>query len=308
MIDFQQQLYLHAAQYGPVVKGDSCWIKCPFHGDGQERTPSCRINLQKGKYPVGYFYCYGCGTYGLWNKLAEAIPGLTKLEGEELKRQELLMTRLTSQQKDSLYGIEVTNQIDFDMMVPWSEKENWRSINGQILHKLKARKYFDRAANTNQIFLPCYQNDQLKGGIRGRMEKDPTKKHPSYINTAGPWVKSTWYPYDYVRDCMNTDIIAVVEGPRDALNMIQHGFPAVALLGSHNWSKFKGSMLQILEPKVVVMALDPDEAGQLADQEIRLILQDACNLIKIDFPEGKDPGDLTGEQIKRLYSKIKNQI
>jgi hypothetical protein len=32
-------------------------IRCPFHGDGRERTPSCRI------YETS-FYCFGCGRGG----------------------------------------------------------------------------------------------------------------------------------------------------------------------------------------------------------------------------------------------------
>jgi hypothetical protein len=32
-------------------------IRCPFHADGQERTPSCRI------YETSY-YCFGCGSGG----------------------------------------------------------------------------------------------------------------------------------------------------------------------------------------------------------------------------------------------------
>lgn len=40
-------------------------IRCPFHGEGQERTPSCRI------YERSY-YCFGCGRGGdIFNFAAE---------------------------------------------------------------------------------------------------------------------------------------------------------------------------------------------------------------------------------------------
>lgn len=35
------------------------WVKCPFHGGGNERTASCRLNLEMGRY-----YCFGCHETG----------------------------------------------------------------------------------------------------------------------------------------------------------------------------------------------------------------------------------------------------
>lgn len=35
------------------------WAKCPFHGGGNERTPSCMLNLELGRY-----YCFGCHEAG----------------------------------------------------------------------------------------------------------------------------------------------------------------------------------------------------------------------------------------------------
>ncbi len=35
------------------------WIKCPFHGGGNERTPSCKLNVERGSY-----YCFGCHESG----------------------------------------------------------------------------------------------------------------------------------------------------------------------------------------------------------------------------------------------------
>ena len=53
MINFSEELLQNADRFDPIIKGDSVWIKCPFHSEGRERTPSCRINLVKGKYPAG---------------------------------------------------------------------------------------------------------------------------------------------------------------------------------------------------------------------------------------------------------------
>ena len=40
-------------------KGGSKWVKCPFHGGGNERTPSCKLDDNRGT-----FYCFGCHESG----------------------------------------------------------------------------------------------------------------------------------------------------------------------------------------------------------------------------------------------------
>ena len=36
-------------------KGSNFWARCPFHANGMEKTPSFKIDDQKGLY-----YCFGC--------------------------------------------------------------------------------------------------------------------------------------------------------------------------------------------------------------------------------------------------------
>ncbi len=303
MIDFQNELFTHAARYEPRIKGTTCWIKCPFHGNGMERTPSCCINLVKGKYPVGFFYCFGCGKHGSWNELADKISGLTRMDEQEIKHQDLITTRLTSAQRAALYGNEMEESIDFKVMIDWDKKESWRGINGQTLFDLGAKLFYNKQWKLNQIFLPAYQNGELKGGIKGALKKMPNS--PSYINTAGPWVKKTLFPYDFVRKMPRAkNYIAIVEGPRDALNLIQYGMPALAILGSKNWSEMKYSMFSLLNPKLTVLALDNDEAGQSAFETIYADFEDSADTIKMQFREGGDPGELTEEQVKKYIKKF----
>lgn len=40
-------------------KGGTYWVKCPFHGGGNEKTASCKLDDDKGLY-----YCFGCGAKG----------------------------------------------------------------------------------------------------------------------------------------------------------------------------------------------------------------------------------------------------
>ena len=45
--------------YTQVFHRNGEWIKCPFHAGGNERTPSCKLNLERG-----FYYCFGCGEHG----------------------------------------------------------------------------------------------------------------------------------------------------------------------------------------------------------------------------------------------------
>lgn len=303
MFDFAEELLHNAERYDPVVRGDSVWLKCPFHSGGQERTASCRVNLIKGKYPAGFFYCYGCGAHGDWNKLAEEI-GLQKIEGQSKREQEASTIRkISSKEKEELFE-DIPCDFDFAMSVPWDPDRQWRNISGKILNAVGGRLFYNAKVKDQNLFLPCYQNGELKGGIQALMNKP--KGQSCYRNTSGSWVKKSWFLYDYQKERIKKkdNILAIVEGPRDALNFTQYGFPAVAILGSKNWSSIKSSLIQMLDPKLIVLALDPDEAGQSAFQKIEMDLKNCSNLLKVDFHGDEDPGNLPPEKIKKLYQKV----
>ena len=42
-----------------LQRNNGFWIRCPFHGGGNERTPSCKLNLERGS-----FYCFACQEHG----------------------------------------------------------------------------------------------------------------------------------------------------------------------------------------------------------------------------------------------------
>ena len=77
--------------YIPVVtRSGRNWAKCPFHGNGNERTPSFAINDKDG-----FYHCFGCGESGdmftFVEKMdhvsfSEAVEILARKAGVELER------------------------------------------------------------------------------------------------------------------------------------------------------------------------------------------------------------------------------
>ena len=59
--------------YIPIVtRSGRNWAKCPFHGNGNERTPSFAINDRDG-----FYHCFGCGESGDMFTFVEKMDHVT---------------------------------------------------------------------------------------------------------------------------------------------------------------------------------------------------------------------------------------
>lgn len=85
-------------------------------------------------------------------------------------------------------------------------------------------------------------------------------------------------------------IIVLVEGPFDALRLPQY---AVALCGSNRWNARRRELLLAANPRLVVLALDNDDAGLHATEAIRRSLAGLSFKVALLRLPGKDLGGLT---------------
>lgn len=66
--------------YIPIVtRSGRNWAKCPFHGNGNERTPSFAINDRDG-----FYHCFGCGESGDMFTFVEKMDHVTFSEAVEI--------------------------------------------------------------------------------------------------------------------------------------------------------------------------------------------------------------------------------
>ena len=66
--------------YIPVVtRSGRNWAKCPFHGNGNERTPSFAINDREG-----FYHCFGCGESGDMFTFVEKMEHVSFNEAVEI--------------------------------------------------------------------------------------------------------------------------------------------------------------------------------------------------------------------------------
>ena len=269
----------------PQVKDKSVFICCPFHG---ESTPSCAVTVFSDKYLPGTFHCFGCGKSGGWNTLAEKLGLKFRIDNKELAAGMRATVRDVDTDLLRLDSDSVEDFIKsqhFDAYDTWPEGESWRNIDYSFIKAIEAFMIFE--FDEQKIFLPVKVNGKLVGGIRASIDR---KK---YLTTNGNWVKSRGlFPFDVTKKLVANDrwkkkFVVLVEGPRDVARLVIKGIPALAILGSKQWSEDKTNLLMSLidDDFEVVMIFDSDEAGKEATKLVRENLKGFFKLKKITLPD-----------------------
>lgn len=254
------------------VCGDNILIKCPFHHD---EKPSLSIYIGNTKVPWGTFHCFGCGKSGSWNTLAKILD-LPLIKPEE---------QLFTVNLDDLYPQPVKEEFG----IPWDSSKSWRGINGELLAELQCKYTIDTHGN-EYIILPVKISGELKGYIKATL----IKRSVSYFNSKGNWSsKYGLFPYDRI-----SDRFLLVEGPRDALFLIQNGIPAMATLGANNWSPIKRNL--VLHAGIPILCFDGDRAGREGMSRIYKDLRQYLYVKRIWLDEGQDPCTLNPNHLEWL--------
>jgi 5S rRNA maturation endonuclease (ribonuclease M5) len=269
----------------PQIKDRSVFICCPFHG---EKTPSCAVTIHHQVYAPGSFYCFGCGKKGGWNTLAEKLGFKYRINSAEISAS---MKATVVDDSSNLLRIDSETVEDFivaqkfDSYITWPPGVPWRNIDYSFMRDIEAYMIFE--FDEQKLFLPVKVNGKLIGGIRASID------YKKYLTTHGNWVKSKGlFPFDITRKLMRKTkwkkkFVVLVEGPRDVARLILAGIPALAILGSKQWSQEKTELLMsvIDEDFEVVMIFDSDAAGKEATEMVRSNLKPFFKLKKVTLPE-----------------------
>lgn len=117
--------------------------------------------------------------------------------------------------------------------------------------------------------------------------------------------QKTWkilFPLDYVaKTFKKSKTIVLVEGQVDALWLIFHGIPALAILGTNNWSKTKETILQSEGYERVILAMDGDKPGLKAQRRLYKTLKHSFKkVVRFTCPDDKDPAEMTPKELRKL--------
>lgn len=287
-------------------------IICQWHyvqGKDRESTPSFIVNLQNnGKYHAGTGRCFGCGKY---IKKFEAIidPSKESLDTSLGEDEDEYVQPLYNESVDAILHDEdeETGHV-LPNALPWLRHEDWRTINGQLMYLIGAKQFYKEEFEKIMAYLPCNVNGKEVGHIEANLQKEGKR---NYFNKPGPWVKETGlFPYDFVVKYLKRyklKTIVPVEGPRDALRCLQFGIPALAILGTQNWSENKAELISNLNVERIISAMDGDKAGILATNAVFESFKgeiDTYNFRFDKYGEKLDPGNCPKEIMRKLRSFV----
>lgn len=273
-------------------KSDDVWIRCPYHGGGNERTGSLRIRLGSD-YKIGSWKCFGCKKWSSdWNELAKVL----KLKQTKLADQSYTAGDFSFEEAEYTESLPVLQDLH-----PWPLEEAWRTITGETIQLLKGRMLFYR--NKLMLYLPVFSYGEYVGGIRCELvvtDKLKDEGQKSYVNTTGIWSRMNLFGFDIARK--RSGPLWVVEGPRDVAKIVQCGGRAVGLIGSYvGPSKLR--LIESLDPPMVIIATDPDDAGNGAANELENGLK-YIPTIRVNFPKGKDPANFTPKSYQKITERL----
>jgi 5S rRNA maturation endonuclease (ribonuclease M5) len=310
---------------GFELRGEKGWIKCPWHRDGNESTPSLCITLDSGQYPAGSWVCFGCSPRksGNWNVLAVKLS--LKKKGQE-DEDELYASELPEKMLQKMLEEEdeqANNLHEMILKEPIVQiSQNWRGIKGWLLNEIGARVSMlsssGKTINSSRVYLPVRVNGKWQGGIFCSWSEQSGLKYENEKMES----QNLLFPYDWVKEQLlklppKRRKCLFVEGPRDALNMCQNGIMALANLGGDTvWSESKSELLQELNLSVLVIATDPDHMGNKLANIIKRSLGNIIPNIKrfkmkvkwnearTKILEKEDPGNLSPDRIDYLRKQM----
>lgn len=251
----------------------------------------------------GRFFCFGCGIRGRdWNGLAKYLQ-VDKLAEENLPDPfETFALDLKSHIRKAMLEFELPWDLE-----PWKgdythDKKSGVIIAEETLEALDACRRFDDIYNCYRIFFPVRQYDELFGWVSRRLDKKkkgkPYKK--KYLNAPDMQSKKILFPLDTV-ERMDSNVVVLVEGPLDAVRLLNFDIPALAIMGTKNYSPDNRIDLLNLGVERVVLAMDSDSSGRKARAEIGPSLSEMFEVEDFYPPNKMDPGNMPLSRMKRLW-------
>jgi hypothetical protein len=254
------------------------FICCPFHSDGQERTPSLSILLQdKGSLRAGFAHCFACGWTGNYRQVEKALgypldlsPSVRATLDKRAYNSSVTRTALRTPVDPSNAPRLIYKD---DLPFKYSPYLKQRGI-GEVVQR------YNKVYQNGVLNMPFFDKD---GVFMGSVERGVTDQKFYKVNG------SIRFPIG-IEGIQSKDFVYIVEGQIDKMSLEEAGFKAVALGTVSNYK-----LIRYIKNFNLCLAFDNDEAGQkaieLAFQYIKTTRNP--NLYMLSLPSGvKDINEL----------------
>lgn len=263
------QLLLNAGVDVPLTETEFN-IKCPLHEDN---TASCAINTDKGVW-----ICFaGCGEGSIKNLLVQHL-GVSRLKIDSM---------VLKQKNNSIFDIDINifddvifgvgEAPEYTLQGNPKRTPNWALERGFTFKTLG--DWGCRLAEESGLEIPVRDiNNRIVGSITRRPIAEP-----KYMYSKGLPKKTILFGAERIKEPV--PFVCVVEGSLDAMWLYQHGYNAVALLGS-TISDGQAEILRKLRTSELVICTDDDEAGKKAGDAVKACISGGFVVSYIQLPEG----------------------
>lgn len=154
----------------------------------------------------------------------------------------------------------------------------------------------------NRIMIPVYENGTYVGFTTRDYSGTSNMKQ---LHPAG------WSISKYVFNIDNIDAtkpVIVVEGVFDAMYLVEKGFTNVVSIFGISFNMTRIGKLNKARVKDIILCFDNDAksgAGQKAMDETLERINELFNVRYAELPTGKDPDEMTKEQLEQIFSNTK---
>jgi DNA primase len=270
-------------------KKNEILIKC-VSGLHEDANPSMRFDLDKN-----VFHCFSCGFGGSYKKLLKAIHEDESIEIET--KQTYKIKKL----KDKLHN----KYFKLDIEIPGDAINFNFDFKGVDSSTIKEFEAFTTSQHglADYICFPVYQSGKIRF-IEGRYKLLNVKTNsPRYMRKpVNAKVSDLLFPLDKIK---NKSHLILVEGLFDMLNLWQHGYKnTVCIFGTNNFKQEKAKVIDDAGCKHAIIFMDNDVSGRKAAEAIQSLLEVKDIETEIIYPpEGRDPGDMTKEELMMLFGE-----
>jgi len=301
---------------GAQVSTNLVMIRCPFHGGGAEKTPSCSVSRVK---PV--FFCHSCGTGGHISRLMREAGVPTDLAKNLAQTINYDYSEFGGRDRHAIFSGQNPYRgkfiLDDDLLDGWRLKAV--SLEEAGFSEVTMRHFevgFDN--RTSRITFPLRNVYGELIGVSGRstLESETGPRYKIYsakdlahlgvpptYSTASIKGALLWHGHLVLPIAFNTRApIVVCEGFKAAMWVWQHGFHnVVALVGAH-LTKLQAELFARTASEVILF-LDNNTAGWKGTLAAGNLLIDK-NLVKVArYPDLRQQPDALHEA--DLHTAIK---
>lgn len=288
---------------GPNTKtvDRGAWVSthCPLakhrHGNGTDTNMSFGVKVNDGG--ISLYNCLACKSKGSLENLLSTLEGYTGDDFSNLKEQvggsEFLSAALPPWDRRALLEDSLGEPVSEDYLDVYDDARGHpylkeRGISSSTSDDLMLQVDPDNKG-VERLLFPVYAENGDFYGFSGRAIT-PADAEPRVRDYFGLKKRFLLLGTD-ILDFNNHDFVALTEGLFDFARMYQHGYPAVASLGSTLSKQQADILLRIGRP--VYCFYDDDKAGRKGRDVVTELLAGHVPVLKVRYPRGiGDPGDI----------------